>query len=54
MFTDIYSDIVLFYLGVKGIHLVNSGHDMLLMRLKAPTDNLGQYATRLTSLPFSS
>ena len=54
MFTDIYSDIILFCLGVKGIHLVNSGHDMLLMSLKAPTDNLGPSATRLPNLPFSS
>ena len=54
MSTNIYGDIVLFYFGVNGIHLVNSGHDMLLMRLKAPNDNVGQSATRLISLPFSS
>ena len=40
MFTHIYRNIVLFYFGVNGIHLVNPGPDMLLMRLKAPTDNL--------------
>ena len=53
MFTDIYRNIVLFYFEANGIHLFNSGQDMLLMRLKAPTDNLGQSATRLKSLPFS-
>jgi len=35
MFTDIYRNIVLFYLGVIGIHLANSGPDMLLLTLKA-------------------
>jgi hypothetical protein len=28
MFTDIYRNIVLFYLGVIGIHLVNSGPEL--------------------------
>jgi hypothetical protein len=39
LFTDIYRNIALFYLGVIGVHLVNSGPDMLLLLLKAPTNN---------------
>jgi hypothetical protein len=39
MFTYINRNIALFYLGVIGIHLVNSGPDMLLLLLKAPTNN---------------
>jgi len=34
MFTVIYRDIVLFYLGVISINLVNSGPEMLLLTLK--------------------
>ena len=39
MFTNIYRDTALFDLGVIGIHLVNSGPDMLLILLKTPTNN---------------
>jgi hypothetical protein len=39
MFTDIYRKYALVYLGVIGIHLVNSGPDMLLLLLKAPTNS---------------
>ena len=41
---DSLNYILLFYLGVIGVHLVNSGPDMLLLLLKAPTNN---------SAPFS-
>ena len=55
MFTDIYSKYVLFFLGVIGIHLVNSGPDMLLLLLKAPTNNWAPSSpTRLTSWALSS
>jgi hypothetical protein len=39
MFTNIYRKYVLVYLGVIDIHLVNSGSDMLLLLLKAPTNS---------------
>ena len=55
MFTNIYSKYVLFYLGVIGLHLVNSGPDMLLLLLKAPTNNSAPSSpTRLTSWALSS
>ena len=44
MFTGIYSKYVLFCLGVIGIHLVNSGPEMLLLLLKAPTNNLAPFS----------
>jgi len=55
MFTDIYRNIVLFYLGVIGIHLVCSGPEMLLLLLKALINISAPFSpTRLTSWAFSS
>ena len=55
MFTYINRNIALFYLGVIGTHLVNSGPDMLLLLLKAPTNNWAPFfPTRLTSWALSS
>ncbi len=50
MFTDIYRKYGLLCLGVIGVHLVSSGPDILLLLLKAPTNNLAPSSpTRLTS-----
>jgi hypothetical protein len=55
MFTDIYSKYVLFFLGVIGINLDNSGPYMILLLLKAPTNNSAPLVpTILKSWAFSS
>jgi hypothetical protein len=55
MFADFYRKYVLSCLVIIGIQLINSGPDMPLLLLKAPTDNSGRFSpTRITSCEFIS
>ena len=50
MFTDIYRNTALFYLGVMNLHPANSGPDMLLLLLKALISiSAPSFPTRLTT-----
>ena len=55
MFADFYRKYVLFCLGIIGIQLINSGPDMCLLLLKAPTNNSERFSpTRITIFAFIS
>ena len=49
IFTDIYRNTVIFYLGVIGVHLVNSGSEMLLLLLIALTNNSAPFSPMMAS-----